>query len=107
MGMNPEEIIEQLPGDIRRIAEVVGVEIALKIAKEFRGTYLYIHSLDDLLREIRNKRIREEYGKDRSPRKVSRLAIKNGLTERQIWNILGEEPEEETHPSLLSLIKKK
>jgi len=103
--MKDNKIIEQLPGDIRRIAEVIGVEPALELAKAFRGTYLYIHNLDDLMREIRNKRIRDEYEKDKSPRKVSRLAIKHRLTERQIWNILGNEPEENPHPCLLNLLK--
>ena len=99
---NDDNIIEQLPGDIRKIAEVVGVEPALKLAKAFRGTYLYIHNLDDILREIRNKEIRKSYNKGR---KVRDLAIKHRLTERQILNILGTEPEEETLLPLLSLIK--
>jgi Mor family transcriptional regulator len=98
-----DKIIEQLPGDLRRIAEVIGVDCTLKIAKAFRGTYLYIHSLDDLLREIRNKSIREDYTAERL--EVSRLAVKHGLTERQIWNILGSEPPSTTTPSLLDLLK--
>lgn len=100
--MKNENIIEQLPGDIRRIAEVIGVEAALALAKEFRGTYLYIHNLDDLFREIRNKDIRKAYT---SGKPVRSLAIKHRLTERQIWNILGNEPETETSPSLLNLLK--
>ena len=95
-------IIEQLPGDIRRIAEVIGVEAALKIAKAFRGTRLYIHTTDEFLREIRDKKIREEYS-NRS--KVRELAIRYELTERQIWNVLGTEKENETHPSLLTFLK--
>lgn len=100
--MNNSDIINQLPGDLKRIAEVVGVDVAIRIAKEFRGTYLYIHSLDDLLREIRDKKIREEYT---AGKKVRELAIKYGLTERWIWNILGVEPDQGSSPSLLDLLK--
>ena len=95
-------IIEQLPGDLRRIAEVIGIEPTLDLAKAFRGTYLYIHNLDDMLREIRNEDIRKSYSKGT---KVTDLAIKHRLTERQIWNILGMEPDEVTPPSLLNLLK--
>lgn len=100
---NEDKIIEQLPGDLRRIAEVIGVKPTLDLAKAFRGTYLYVHNLDDMLREIRNEEIRAEYTAGKT--KVSSLAIKHQLTERQIWNILGEEPEGDTHPSLLNLLK--
>ncbi|MDP3012686.1 MAG: Mor transcription activator family protein [Candidatus Subteraquimicrobiales bacterium] len=100
---NAEKFIDQLPGDLRRIAEVIGVKPTLDLAKAFRGTYLYVHNLDDILREIRNEEIREEYTAGKT--KVNTLAIKHQLTERQIWNILGEEPEGDTHPFLLNLLK--
>ena len=34
-----EDLIDALPGDLRRIAEVAGVEAAVKIARAFRGTF--------------------------------------------------------------------
>jgi Mor family transcriptional regulator len=95
-------IIDQLPGDIRRIAEVVGVEAAVKIAQAFRGTFIYIHNLDDFIRQIRDKKIRSEYA---GGGKVRTLAIKNRLTERQIRNILNIEPASDASPSLLELMK--
>ena len=109
--MKPEDkIIAQLPGDLRRIAEVLRehfpdapyIEITLRIAKEFRGTYIRVHSLDDLEREIRNADIRAAYS---DGKRVPALAIKHRLTERQIWNILGSEPDAPAPAPLLSLIK--
>lgn len=105
-----EKIIEQLPGDLRRLAEVLRehfpdapyVAITLRIAKEFRGTYIRVHSLDDLEHEIRNAEIRDGYS---SGKRVPALAIKYHLTERQIWNILGTEPDDPAPAPLLSLIK--
>jgi len=105
-----EDIINQLPGDLRHLAEVLRehfpdapyIAIVLRIAKEFRGTYIRVHSLDDLEREIRNTEIRAEYT---SGKKAPQLAIKFRLTERHIWNILGTEPDAPAPAPLLSLIK--
>ncbi len=103
-GHDNQELLDQLPGDLRKIAEVVGVDAAVKIAKAFAGTYLYIHKIDAFLREMRDHDIRMEYAQGKKPRE---LAIKNRLTERQIWNILGFEPASKTSPDLLDLLKEK
>jgi hypothetical protein len=44
--------MESLPGDLRRIAEVAGLEAAVRIARAFRGTYLYVQGLDDLMKQV-------------------------------------------------------
>lgn len=88
------ELIARLPGDLRRIAEVAGLDAALKIANELGGVPLYIAKLDDLYREVRDAKIRAEY--DGSGKTGKDLALKYNLTERQIWTILGRE--EETLP---------
>lgn len=92
-----DAILRRLNGDFRRIAEIVGVENALMISKEFGGLWISIPKLDDLRREERNTSIRDEY--DRASEKtdaVRCLARKHNLTSRQIYNILGVQPEEET-----------
>lgn len=71
-----------LPGDLQRIAEVAGTEAALKIAREFRGTTLYI---PDVFRQLRDEAIRRHYDGGVS---VKRLAIEHRLTERWVWRIL-------------------
>jgi Mor family transcriptional regulator len=95
-----EKLIEFLPGDLRRIAEVAGVEAALKIARAFRGTYLYVPGLDDLMKQIRDEQIRKEYDEGKP---VKRLAIKYRLTERQIRRVLNSRAKA-VHPLISRLI---
>ncbi len=96
-GLNDNRILEKLPGDLRRIAEIAGIDATLKIAKEFGGAYLYIPKLDGLYREIRDASIREEYDNGKS---VRELARKHDLTDRHIYNILGVQPEDDKTFSL-------
>lgn len=74
-----------LPGDLRRIAEVAGLEAALRIARAFRGTYLYVPGLDEFEKQLRDERIRKDYDQGKSVRKLS---LQYGVTERAIWKIL-------------------
>lgn len=71
-----------LPGDLGRIAEIAGLQAALSIAREFRGTTIYV---PDILRRPRDDSIRQEYDKG-AP--VRRIALKYGLTERCVRKIL-------------------
>ena len=90
--MNEEALLNRLPGHLRRIAELVGVENTIKIAKEFGGLHVYIHKLDDFYREIRDHKIREAYDKGA---KINDLARKYDLSSRHIYNILGVQPKEQ------------
>lgn len=78
-------LIERLPGDLKRVAEIAGIENAIRLAKAFRGTYIYIGNFNSIARELRDLRIRRDFD---SGMKTRRLAIKYGLTERSIWSIL-------------------
>jgi len=80
------EIIEHLPGDLKDLAELVGVEAALLIAERYAGTYIKIPKCDGLRRDVRNKRIRADYDTGRYT--LRSLALKYKLTDRQITNIL-------------------
>jgi Mor family transcriptional regulator len=95
------QLMESLPGDLRRIAEVAGLEAAVRIARAFRGTYLYVPGLDDLMKQIRDEKIRREYDQGGS---VKRLSIKYGITERGIWKVL-KRPEKPLHPFLSRLLQ--
>lgn len=77
---------ELLPGDVGRIAQVAGLEAAIKIAIAFKGAVIYINSLEALFREARNERIRVEYS---GGMPVRRLALKYGLTDRAVRKVLG------------------
>lgn len=91
-------IIERLPGDLRVLAEICGIEAALKIADRFQGTYIYIPRLDGLKREIRDQAIRDEYDKGETTAKA--LALKYDLSIRRIFDILGIQPGEDGNPTL-------
>ena len=98
--MSEDKLIERLPGTLKRIAEECGLDAALKIAKLFGGTHPFIPKLDAFYREGRNQRIRVQY--EAGGVTAAQLALQHGLTERQIFTILGEEPE--TPPPSLPLI---
>lgn len=53
--------IDDLPEKYRRIAEIIGVEKLLVLAKEFGGDELYIPQIETLIKDWRDKRIRQEY----------------------------------------------
>ena len=96
-----EDLIDALPGDLRRIAEVAGVEAAVKIARAFRGTFLYVPGLDEMMRRLRDEMIKREYDEGR---KVRRIAQKYGITQRRVWMILNS-PSSDIPAEVMNLLK--
>ncbi len=91
-----DAILKRLNGDFRRVAEIVGVENALRISDEFGGCYISIPKCDDLKRSSRNTEIRAAYDKAADKEGVvKRLAREHDLTTRQIYNILNVQPGED------------
>lgn len=92
-----EIILSRLNGEFRRLAEIVGVENALRVAQEFGGLWISIPKLDNLKREVRDGEIRAAYDRAGSGKTdtVRQLARKHNLTARQIYNILGVEPDDQ------------
>lgn len=89
----PEEhlpTIEQLDGDLRMIAEEVGVEAAIRIGKRFLGTSAQTNAVKTLLRQYRDSLIRWEYDQGAS---CTALARKWGLDVRTIQKIVGQPDE--------------
>ncbi len=85
--------IEELTGDLRLLAEIVGVAVALRIAQVFGGTPIRIYGVGKWLRRHRDRCIRRDY--DQGDITAIELGRKYKLGERQIWNILGSaEPDE-------------
>ena len=82
--------LEQLPSPYPGIAEAIGLENTLKLAILVQGTGVYFPKLDSALAEIRNQRIRAEF--DGYNQKT--LAIKYGITERWVYEIVGREEDE-------------
>ena len=94
--MNDDAILKRLGGDFKRVAEIIGVDNALRLSNEFGGLWISIPKLDDMRREVRNTEIRRQY--DAAADKTSAvrdLARQHNLTGRQIYNILGIQPEGE------------
>lgn len=90
--------IAELPGDLRRVAEIIrpvmadeqtAVRAVFSLAAEFRGTYIYCRGLDEWRRTWRDGRIRTEYD---AGAKVPELARRWGISERWVWDILGRLP---------------
>lgn len=79
------DVMELLTGDLKRIAEVAGVEAAVRIARAFRGCFLYVPGLDEVVRRARDEMIKKDY---KSGSGLKRLAIKYGLTERRLRMIV-------------------
>ena len=85
--------INELPGDLAQVAQIIesvcpdkGVEATIAIAKAFRGTEVYCHNLDNLRKKARNAWLIEQYG---NGERVCDLARKVGLSDRQVWTIIG------------------
>lgn len=78
--------IDQISGDLRLLAELVGVGMALRIAQAFGGTPIRIYGVQKWLRRHRDRCIRKDSDKGVSAVELGR---KYKLSERHIWNILG------------------
>lgn len=98
------KILERLPGDLRELAELIGLENTMKVVDRWGGGYLLVAKCDELLREIRDNAIREEY--DAGKTTINALALKHNLHIRTINRILTGESEEVPLP-LLELMKER
>jgi len=90
--------IDDLTGDLRILAELVGVRKALEISERFDATPVRLYGHKKWLREYRNQIIREEY--DAGNITVVELARRHGISERHAFNILGKEPGDDRQLSL-------
>ena len=78
--------VKELTGDLRLLADLVGVREALVIIQVLGGTMLRLPKIDRFLRRQRDRCIRRDYDTRMS---ATNLARKYKLSERHIWNILG------------------
>lgn len=85
----PEEVsMNQLPGDLKKVAALIGLDHAMKLVEYFGGEALLIPKCSSLIRQVRNKKIRELY--DTGGHSISQLARRFKLTSRQINTVLSE-----------------
>lgn len=85
--------LEDLHGDLRILAEKVGVRLALEISELFDSTPARLYGHDRIWRRWRDQQMRAEY--DLGGISVIDLARKYGVSERHAYNILGMQPGEE------------
>lgn len=97
----PEEAmpdVTELSGDLRMLADKVGVRQALQVAELFDGTPARLYGHRRWLVKWRDKQMRGEY--DGGGISVVDLARKYGVSERHAYNILGQEPVDERQMKL-------
>ena len=79
--------INELKGDLRMLAEKVGVRAALQASELFAGTPARLGGNRRYLVRWRDKQMRMEY--DKGGISVVELSRKYGTSERHAYNILG------------------
>lgn len=83
--------LDDLREEQKQIAEVIGMENYLSLTRMFGGTNIYIAKAEEIVkRNERDEKIREEFDGSN----YARLAIKYGLTEVWIRNIVSEKATE-------------
>ena len=98
-----KDIINRLPGDLTKVAGLIGLEAAFRLVEGFGGTYISVPKCEGLLREIRNNEILRLYDTGEYTRRD--LALKFNLTTRQIDNVLNQ-ARTDVPPPLLKLMEK-
>ncbi|MBI5561302.1 MAG: DNA-binding protein [Deltaproteobacteria bacterium] len=98
------DVIDRLPGDLREVAEIIGVDNTMALVDRFGGTYIRVPKCEGLLRSIRDNKIRKLYDSGRHD--VRALALKFRLTDRTVSEIL-KGSEDKMLPQLLSLFDKR
>lgn len=79
--------LSELTGDLRLVAELIGIGNALLLAQAFDGTPIRLYGIRSWIRRHRDRSIRRDY--DAGSCTVIELARKHHLSDRQVSNILG------------------
>jgi Mor family transcriptional regulator len=61
MDIDTRTSIDQLHGDQRELADVIGIEAYKKLVSQYAGSILYIQKLDSVLKDIRDREIKEKF----------------------------------------------
>lgn len=79
--------IDDLYGEQKELAELVGMETYLRLVHLAGGSNIYIAKADKLLNIHRNKKIKKEF----TGNNIMQLSKKYSLSERQVRNIVQSE----------------
>jgi hypothetical protein len=102
-----EAILAKLPGDLRRMAVLIGLEHTMLIVDEWGGAYVNIPKCDDIKREIRVAEAKALYDAPGGHVTIRELAHRFGVTDRTIKTWLSIDAEDEMPLPLLELMKDK
>ncbi len=86
---------EELPEPYKTIAYKTGIKNVFILAEMYQGTHIYLPKLDNVIKSIRDKKIRQEF----RGYNYKELAIKYKLTEIWIRQIVSEE----RHPDQITM----
>lgn len=78
-------ISRHCPADFACMAEIVGLDNAIEIAKQFGGATIYIPTYASATRYNRNERIKKDY---RSGKTYSQISKRFGLSEMAVRKII-------------------
>lgn len=79
-----EIALDMIQESYQMLAETIGIEPLLNLAKTYGGTMLYIPKYESLTRNIRDKKIKKDF----TGGNIRELAIKYNLCESSIRNIV-------------------
>lgn len=83
--------LDDLRDEQKQIAEVIGADNYLKLTRKFGGTSIYIAKAEEIIkRNERDENIKQEFDGSN----YAQLAVKYGLTEVWIRNIVSEKAAE-------------
>lgn len=82
-----EELMAELPVELREIGEVIGVPALMRLLERYQGQQIYLGKFDGpAFRRLRRKRILAEF----TGQNQTELARKYGTSVRHVYRILDE-----------------
>lgn len=87
---------EQLPPDYQLIADVIGLDNTIKLAKAMPKIYIYLISPDKLFLPAKKQYILDRYSNagPEKPFNHRLIALETGLSIREVYDIIAEKKEE-------------
>lgn len=82
--------INDLDEKNKEIAEIIGIDNFIKLSDAYGGTRIYVNKLDEVTKNIRDRKIKQEYNRYN----INKLAKKYNLADESIRRILKGEPVE-------------
>ncbi len=76
--------VDQLRGEQRELAEIIGLDAYKKLIRHYGGNQLYIQQADSVLKNVRDKELNEKF----DGTNYRKLSIEYGISEMTIRDIV-------------------